>query len=83
MDSLLQPAFNELRTGFDKFEMELRKVVKGVLVGQGVFEILYIRLSLCVLMISLITLQSTHEKEGSSYHMPMLKDNMSEDINAA
>ena len=81
MDTLLQPAFDELRIGFNKFEVELRKAVKGVLVGQGISEILYIWLSICVLMISLGAMQCAHEREESSSRMPMLKDNLSEDIN--
>ena len=81
MDSLLQPAFNELRTGFENFEKELRKVVKGVLSGQGNSGIFYIRLSICVLLIPLLETRHGHERGGPSPRMPMLKDSLSEDIN--
>ena len=79
MDTLLQPAFDELRTGFNKFEVELRKVVKDVLSNQGISEVLYIRI--CILMIPLLEMRRGHEKEESSSRMPVLKDSLGEDIN--
>ena len=81
MDTLLQPAFDELRTGFNKFEVELRKVVKDVLSNQGISEVLYIRLGICVLMIPLLEMRRGHEEEESSSRMPVLKDSLGEDIN--
>ena len=81
MDTLLQPAFDELRIGFNKVEVELRKAVKGVLVGQGISEILYIWLSICVLMISLGAMQRAHEREESSSRMPMLEGGLGGGIN--
>ena len=81
MDSALQPAFKELRTGFEKFEKELQKVVKSVLSGQGISGIFYIRLSSCVFLVPLLEMRHGQERGGPSSRMPMLKDSLSEDIN--
>ena len=81
MDTLLQPAFDELRIGFNKFEVELRKAVEGVLVGQGISERLYVRLSICVLMIPLSEMQRGYDREESSSRMPMLEGGLGGGIN--